>query len=62
LRSCGRSSSCDGITHDDLRNRIDALEAKSHRGFKKVLDLIRALMEPDVAHKPTLGFARKKVG
>lgn len=49
------------LTHAELRERIDALELKTNRGFKKVLDLIRAMMEPD-AHRPTLGFARKKVG
>lgn len=50
------------LTHAELRERIDALEVKTNRGFKKVLDLIRAMMEPEPPHKPTLGFARKKVG
>lgn len=50
------------ITHDELRKRIDALEQKTDRGLRKVLDTIRKLMEPEAPPRPTLGFARKKLG
>jgi hypothetical protein len=49
------------ITHEELRKRIASLEIKTDRGLKKVMEAIEKLMAPD-AHKPTLGFGRKKVG
>jgi DnaJ-domain-containing protein 1 len=49
------------LTHEDLNRRVDALEKRYDASFKAVFQAIRKLMEPEQP-KPTLGFARKKIG
>lgn len=46
------------LTHDELRQRLDAFEAKTDKRFKNVVAAIRALMTSEAPNR-TRGFARK---
>jgi len=47
------------VTHEDLRRKIEALEAKYDRKFQIVFKAIRKLLQPPLRPKPPIGFALK---
>jgi hypothetical protein len=47
-------------THEDLKEKIEAMEQKYDQNFKIVFEAIRQLLESDEKSKPKIGYTVKE--
>ncbi len=49
------------VSHAELKQKIEAMEAKYDKQFKVVFDTLLQLIAPQTKRKPKIGFRQEKV-